>query len=125
MLAILDSQPTFYMDKLVNDILDVASLFLEKDLIDVVFHQTFDEEDGKRRVSEVIEVEKPGAVIHPNGSVEYRFRTLVAWEARSQDWVFPRRPSVSLQRLLRLYHLDWPPPSLDAQDGRGTAGELE
>ena len=47
--------------------------------IDVVLHQAFDEKDGKRRVSEVIEVEKPGAVIHPSGSVGYAFYSLVAW----------------------------------------------
>ena len=93
--------------------------------IDIVFHQTFDEADGKRRVSEVIEVEKPGAVIHPNGSVEYRFRTMVAWEARSQDWVFHRRPSMRLQKVLRLHHLDWPLPSLDAQEAWGTVEEME
>ena len=91
--------------------------------IDVVFHQAFDEEDGKRRVDQVIEVEKPGTLVHPNGRVEYQFRTLVAWEARSQDWVFPRRPSLRLQRALDLHHLDWPPPSLDAIEARITAEE--
>jgi hypothetical protein len=90
--------------------------------IDVVLHQAFDEKDGKRRVSEIIEVNKPGAFIHPNGSVEYRFRTLVAWEARIQDWVFPKRPSPSLLNTLQFRNLDWPQESLDAPEIRGREG---
>ncbi|BDU76847.1 CpaF family protein [Mesoterricola sediminis] len=93
--------------------------------IDVVFHQAYDEKDGKRRVSEVLEIEKPGALIHANGKVEYRFRRLVAWEAQRQDWVFPQRPSMTLTTVLRRHDLDWPRPSLDARDMRGTAGGLE
>ena len=91
--------------------------------IDVVLHQAFDERDGKRRVSEIIEVHKPGAFIHPNGSVEYRFRTLVAWEAGIQDWVFPQRPSPGLLNSLQFRALDWPQESLDAPETRGRAGE--
>jgi len=73
-------------------------------------------------LSEVIEVEKPGAVIHPNGSVGYRFRTLVAWEAQCQDWVFPQRPSLGLHKALRLHHVDWPLPSLNAPEVQRKAG---
>ena len=91
--------------------------------IDVVLHQAFDEKDGKRRVSEVIEVEKPGAVIHPNGSVGYAFRSLVAWDPRGQDWTFPQRPSQGLLAALQLRDLDWPRESLDAPEARGGAGE--
>jgi hypothetical protein len=32
MLALLDTQPTFFMDKLVNEVIDVAALFFEKDI---------------------------------------------------------------------------------------------
>jgi len=32
MFAVMQSEPTFYMDKLVNDVLDVGALFFEKDM---------------------------------------------------------------------------------------------
>ena len=89
--------------------------------IDVVLHQVLDEEDGRRRISEVIEVQKPGTVIHPNGVVEYRFRTLVRWDPWVRDWSFPHRPSRALQRAIRLHGLDWPDLSLAAPE----AGEGE
>ena len=91
--------------------------------IDVVLHQAYDERDGKRRVSELIEVNKPGAVIHANGSTEFSFRTLVAWSPRVQDWAFPQRPSDRLLHALRFQELPWPQASLEAPEHRSGAGE--
>jgi pilus assembly protein CpaF len=96
--------------------------------IDVVFYQALDEEDGKRRITEVIEVLKPGAVINPRGGIEYRFRKLVCWNPWTQDWTFPQRPSAALLRSIQLLDLDWPKESLrapeqgpEAQEGEGQA----
>ena len=91
--------------------------------IDVVLHQVLDEEDGRRRISELIEVHKPGAVIHPNGVVEYRFRTLVRWDPWVRDWIFPHRPSCALQRAIQLHGLDWPEASLGAPEAGEGEGE--
>jgi pilus assembly protein CpaF len=84
--------------------------------IDVVFYQALDEEDGKRRITEVIEVLKPGAVVNPRGGIEYRFRRLVRWNPWAQDWTFPQRPSAALLRSIQLLDLEWPPESLRAPD---------
>lgn len=84
--------------------------------VDVVMHQHyFDEEDGKRRISEIIEVEHPnGAVILPNGTVEFHFRRLVEWDMLKGDWVFPQSPSKVLQRTIQRRGLPWPKASLEA-----------
>ena len=84
--------------------------------IDVVFYQSMDEEDGKRRVTEVIEVLKPGAVVNSRGGIEYRFRRLVSWNPWAQDWTFPQSPSPALLRSLLLQDLEWPYPSLEAPE---------
>lgn len=94
--------------------------------IDVVFYQSLDEEDGKRRITEVIEVLKPGAVVNPRGGIEYRFRRLVRWNPWVQDWTFPQRPSAALLRSIQLLDLELPQESLrapeqgtEAQEGEG------
>jgi pilus assembly protein CpaF len=96
--------------------------------IDVVFYQALDEEDGKRRITEVIEVLKPGAVVNPRGGIVYRFRRLVRWNSWGQDWTFPQGPSAALLRSIKLLDLDWPNESLrapeqgsEAQEGEGRA----
>lgn len=92
--------------------------------IDVVFYQALDEEDGKRRITEVIEVLKPGAVVNPRGGIEYRFRSLIRWNSWVQEWTFPQRPSAALLRCIQLMDLEWPQESLrtpgqgpEAQEG--------
>jgi pilus assembly protein CpaF len=96
--------------------------------IDVVVYQALDEENGKRRITEVIEVLKPGAVVNPRGAIEYRFRRLVRWNPWVQDWTFPQRPSDTLLRSIQLLDLEWPEVSLRApeqdpevQEGEGQA----
>lgn len=89
--------------------------------VDVVIHQHyFEEEDGKRRVSEIIEVDHPhGAVVLPNGTVEFRYRRLAEWDMFKGDWVFPHAPSKGLQRTIQRRGLPWPEASLNAPEREG------
>lgn len=89
--------------------------------VDVVVHQHyFEEEDGKRRVSEVIEVDHPnGAVVLPNGTVEFRYRRLVEWDPYEGKWVFTHAPSKALKRTLQKRGLPWPEASLNAPEREG------
>ena len=95
--------------------------------IDVVFYQALDEEDGKRRITEVIEILKPGAEVNSRGGIEYRFRRLVRWNPWAQDWTFPQRPCPALLRSIQLQELEWPteslmaPESPEPQEGGGHA----
>jgi pilus assembly protein CpaF len=82
--------------------------------IDMVFYQALDEEDGRRRITEVVEVLKPGAVVASNGCSEYQFRRLVRWNPCAHDWSFPQRPSAALLRSIQLLGLEWPEESLRA-----------
>jgi pilus assembly protein CpaF len=80
--------------------------------IDVVFHQSLDEETGQRRVTEVIEVAKPGVNLAASGGVEFRIRRLVRWNPSAKAWDFPEPPSPELLRAVQLRGLDWPKESL-------------
>lgn len=84
--------------------------------VDVVMHQHyFEEDDGKRRISEIIEVDHPnGAVVLPNGTLEYRYRRLVEWDMYQGVWVYPHAPSKALVRTIERRGLPWPEASLNA-----------
>jgi len=86
--------------------------------VDVVMHQHFfDEDDGKRRISEIIEVDHPnGAVVLPNGTLEYRYRRLVEWDMFRGVWIYPHAPSKALQRTIQRRGLPWPGASLNAPE---------
>jgi pilus assembly protein CpaF len=84
--------------------------------IDIVFYQALDEEDGKRRVTEVIEILKPGAVVSDRGGVEYQIRRLARWNPWVRDWTFPQRPSSGLMRSIQLLTLEWPVESTEMPD---------
>jgi len=93
--------------------------------IDAVFYQALDEEDGKRRITEVIEVLKPGAVVNPSGGIKYHFRRLIRWNPWAKDWTFPQCPSAALLRSIELLDLEWPNESLRAPDQGTDAKEGE
>lgn len=81
----------------------------------VVYQHYFEEEDDKRRISEIIEVDKPvGAIVTTAGTVEYKYRRLVEWDFDKNDWIFTHAPSKRLQRKLERLKLDWPKASLEA-----------
>jgi pilus assembly protein CpaF len=74
--------------------------------VDVVVFQEHFEEEGVRRVSEIVELHRPGVAIGENG-IEYRVRRLVAWDGEDREWVFPEAPSVNLVRAFRRNGLRW------------------
>jgi pilus assembly protein CpaF len=75
--------------------------------VDVVVYQEFFEDEGQRRVTEVIELDRPG-VVFQGGGHEYRVRRLVAWDDDRRVWFFPERPSERLGRALRRAGESWP-----------------
>jgi hypothetical protein len=56
--------------------------------VDVVVYQEHFEDEGVRRVSEIVEVDHPGVSIGVDG-IEYKVRRLVAWDSESGEWVLP------------------------------------
>lgn len=84
--------------------------------VDVVIYQGYFEEDGARRVSELIELERPGVALGPGGTVEYRMRRLVEWSTDRKRWVYPRAPSDRLRRTLERMKLGWPEASVAAAE---------
>lgn len=82
--------------------------------VDVVVYQEFFEDEGQRRVTEVIELDRPG-VVFQGGGHEYRVRRLVAWDDDRRGWVFPERPSERLHRALRRAGESWPAEAVDGQ----------
>ncbi len=83
--------------------------------IDVVVFQGL-EEDGGRRVRQVLEVGRPGVRVNPDGSYGYIHRVMVEWCSRSGAWIFPDGPSPRLRRALELQGLEWPLTSLEAPE---------
>ena len=75
--------------------------------VDVVIYQELFEDEGRRRVSEVIEIDRPG-VSFDGGGIEYCVRQLVRWDDVLGRWTFPEPPSDRLLRSLRRVGLDWP-----------------
>lgn len=81
--------------------------------VNVVVYQGYFEEDGRRRVSEIVELEDPGVRITAEG-IEYQIRRLAVWDPEVSGWRFEQRPSEKLVRRLRKLGLRWPKESLDA-----------
>jgi pilus assembly protein CpaF len=76
----------------------VASLVARA--VDVVIYQEFDEQEGVRRVSEIVEIDRPG-VRFDQGAISYCVRSLARWDECARDWTFPALPSERLNRWLR------------------------
>jgi pilus assembly protein CpaF len=75
--------------------------------VDVVVYQELFEDEGKRRVSQVVEVDRPG-VRFEAGGIEYLVRELVKWDDRRGTWVYPHPPSEGLRKALRRVGRVWP-----------------
>lgn len=86
--------------------------------VDVVVYQGYFEEGNARRVSEILELERPGAVLGSGGEVGYRYRRLLQWKSDIAAWIFPQRPSDSLLAALGRKQLPWPSESAAAAEGR-------
>lgn len=75
--------------------------------VDIVIFQKLFACDNRRRVSEIVEVEKPGMTATERG-IEYLVRPLARWDEVSGRWVFPTGPSDRLIRELRAHGKVWP-----------------
>lgn len=64
--------------------------------VDVVIFQKLFPRDNCRRISEVLEVARPGVVVG-EGGIEYQVRPLAKWDVTANDWMFPCPPSERLQ----------------------------
>jgi pilus assembly protein CpaF len=80
--------------------------------VDVVIYEEFFEEEGQRRVSEIIEVDRPGVRFDGSG-IEYQVRQLVRWDQDLRAWCFPDGPSERLLGSLRRAGLGWAGKLLD------------
>jgi Flp pilus assembly CpaF family ATPase len=79
--------------------------------VDVVVYQRYFGEGNARRVSEILEMQRPGVVLGRGGGVEYRFARLARWSTETGGWTYPDPPSESLQRTLARRELEWPTES--------------
>jgi pilus assembly protein CpaF len=68
--------------------------------VDIVVYQELSEADGTRRVTEVLELDRPGVSLI-GGGIEYRVRRLVRWDETAGTWLFPEQPSEPIQRSLQ------------------------
>jgi pilus assembly protein CpaF len=75
--------------------------------VDCVIFLGYFEDENVRRVTEVIEMERPG-VIFADGGIEYRTRQLVEWDAATGTWQYREGPSPRLQASLTRKGLPWP-----------------
>jgi pilus assembly protein CpaF len=75
--------------------------------VDVVIYQKHFEDENIRRISEILEIDRPGVRFGPMGEIDYRLRHLVAWSPDDGAWLLPEDPSPRLGRAL--VHLAWPP----------------
>jgi pilus assembly protein CpaF len=82
--------------------------------IDIVVYQSHFPEEGVRRVSEILEVDRPGVVCPPGGSPAYRLRRLCAWDEAAAGWDCPQWPSARLRAAIERLGLAWPEESLGA-----------
>jgi pilus assembly protein CpaF len=80
--------------------------------VDIVIYQGYFEDDNARRVSEILELSRPGVLAGPAGTVEYHVRRLVGWDADRGGWSYPEGPSAPLRRAIQRMSLAWPEESL-------------
>jgi len=85
--------------------------------VDVVVYQGYFEEGNARRVSEILELERPGVVLGSGGEVSYRYRSLLEWKSDEGAWAYPQRPSNALLATLGRKQLPWPHESTGAVEG--------
>jgi len=83
--------------------------------VDVVVYQGYFEEDNARRVSEILEIQRPGVVVSRGGGIEYKYARLLAWNADAKTWDYPERPSMDLRKTLQRKGLPWPTESLPSE----------
>ena len=82
--------------------------------VDLVVYQGYFEEGNARRVSEILEMDRPGVKMGTGNAVEYRVRRLVQWDPDRKAWTYPDAPSAALRATLKRRQLPWPEVSLRA-----------
>jgi pilus assembly protein CpaF len=82
--------------------------------VDIVVYQGYFEEGNARRVSEILELQRPGVVVSRGGGIEYKYGRLLSWNVDLGAWEYPEKPSTALQSALRRKGLPWPQESLGA-----------
>jgi pilus assembly protein CpaF len=82
--------------------------------VDVVVYQGYFEDGNARRVSEMLELERPGVVLGPGGEIGYRYRRLLEWKSDVGAWSFPQPPSPALLASIGRKRLPWPSESARA-----------
>jgi pilus assembly protein CpaF len=87
--------------------------------VDVVVYQGYFEDGNARRVSEILELDRPGVALGTSGQIAYRYRRLLEWKPEVGDWTFPQRPSEALLATLRRKQLAWPSESERTGEGGG------
>jgi pilus assembly protein CpaF len=68
--------------------------------VDIVIYLRQFGENNVRRVSEVLELRKPGVRIGSNGEIEYLTDRLALWNSDERTWTFPKEPPVRLSEEL-------------------------
>lgn len=118
-----DGEDALYQLQLLAQMADVGGLeagivaAMVGRAVDVVVYQGYFEDGNMRRVSEVLELEKPAVEIGRGGNIGYRYRRLVDWRDGA-GWTFPCCPSRTLSERIRRKGLAWPGESLAAPEGR-------
>jgi hypothetical protein len=76
--------------------------------VDLVIYQKHFEFENTRRITEVLEVERPGVRFGVAGDIEHKVRRLVAWSSDDRRWTFPERPSTRLRGAFAAVGVSWP-----------------
>jgi len=119
-----DAEDALHQLQLLAQMADVAGLTsatvasMVGRAVDVVVYQGYFEDDNARRVSEIIELDRPGVEIQRGGGISYRYRKLLAWDVDNKGWSYPQSPSHGLQATLRRKGLHWPQAGLEAPSER-------
>jgi pilus assembly protein CpaF len=84
--------------------------------VDIVIYQRHFEDEGSRRVAELLELERPGVSFGGTGEIAYRCRRLVEWSTDVGDWCYPQEPSRRLRRAFEARSLRWPIRASDCDE---------
>jgi pilus assembly protein CpaF len=124
------------MDPNVNLSADGLMRLVSRAIEVVVFVEKM-EEDGSRKITEIIELDNPHALLYENGRIHYRYRTLAQFNKSDEfgeivnglptvlgSWEFPHCPSQVTKRSIAAKNINpdaksyiqWPQESLEAPD---------
>ncbi len=76
--------------------------------VDVVIYQKHFEVENVRRITDVLEIDRPGVRFGPAGEIDYKVRRLISWSLDERRWIFPEAPSPRLRAAVGSAGLTWP-----------------